>query len=59
MNADGYFGLRFRKLADKILETCCGEIVITQHNISLQLIKEIVKLLGKIITEILNNYQNI
>ncbi len=46
MNADGYFGLSLRKLNDKISETCCGEIVVTQHNISLQLIKEIVKFLG-------------
>ena len=46
MNADGYFGLRFRKLVDKISETCCGEIVMTQHNISLLLLIEIVKFLG-------------
>lgn len=50
ISADGYFGLRFRKLADKLSETCCGEIVITQHNISLLLLNEIVKFLsiGKI-----------
>jgi cytochrome c oxidase subunit 3 len=46
INADGHFGLRFRKLVSKLSETCCGEIVIVQHNISLPVLFEIVKLLG-------------
>jgi hypothetical protein len=46
ISADGNFGIRFRKLADKISETCCGEISIVQHNNSLLLLKEIVKFLG-------------
>jgi hypothetical protein len=46
INADGNFGLRFRKLVSKTSETCCGEIVIVQHNISLLLLLEIVKFLG-------------
>lgn len=46
ISADGSFGLRFRKITDKVSENCCGEIIITQHNISLLLLKQIVTFLG-------------
>lgn len=46
MNADGYFGLKIIKVATNLCEYCYGEIFLTQNNISLLTLKEIVNFLG-------------